>query len=192
MFPPGTPRTFRTFDDALSASPHLRVLRAMLRVGQTTLCDKNLQQSRCNSQTSAVLEQDTSLKAPSSSMALPKKCRDLSLQPLNRMASIVQRVPSSYPCPVEDSNSNCTLFAVTDASWEALASYLGTSVSRFGQSPVIPTVCTLAHSLKGSPPKLCRSSMKLGCAGCSLSHSERRQKGIFCIFKLCGCFCLAV
>ena len=63
VFPPGTPRTFRTFDDALSASPHLRVLRAMLRVGQTTLCDKTLQQSPYNSQTS-VLQQDTSLKAP--------------------------------------------------------------------------------------------------------------------------------
>ncbi|CAK0786101.1 hypothetical protein CVIRNUC_009314 [Coccomyxa viridis] len=73
-------------------------------------------------------------------MALPNKCRDLSLQPLNRRALTVQRVPSSYPCPVEDSNTNCTLFAVTDASWEALASYLGMSISRFGQSPVIPTL----------------------------------------------------
>ena len=91
----------------------------------------------------------------------------------------MQRVPSSYPCPVEDSNTNCTLFAVTDASWEALASYLGMSISRFGQSPVIPTVCTLVHSWKGSPPKLCRSSMKLKCAGCRLSYFERQKKASF-------------
>ena len=32
MYPPGTPRIFRTFDDALAASPYLKDLRRMLKV----------------------------------------------------------------------------------------------------------------------------------------------------------------
>lgn len=32
VYPPGTSRTFRTFDDALAASPYLKDLRCMLKV----------------------------------------------------------------------------------------------------------------------------------------------------------------
>lgn len=52
----------------------------------------------------------------------------------------MQKVPSSYPCPIRDRATNCTLFAATDASWEALASFVGMSVSRFEQSPIITSV----------------------------------------------------
>ena len=142
VYPPGTPRAFRTFDDALSASPHLRVLRAMLRVGQPTsvtqLCSKAQTKVRlvlCCSKTPLSWHQEVAW--------LLQACAGIFSCNLSEMASTMQRVPSSYPCPVEDSNTNCTLFAVTDASWEALASFLGMSVSRFGQSPVVPTVCTL-------------------------------------------------
>lgn len=51
-----------------------------------------------------------------------------------------QRVSSSFPCPIYESSTNCTLFAATDASWEALASFVGMSVHRFEQSPIIKPV----------------------------------------------------
>ena len=143
VYPPGTPRAFPTFDDALSASPHLRILRAMLKVGLTILCYRALQRSPRKLRRLLGCSKRSFAWASMKWHGLSGQMQGSSLQSMSRVRVSVQRLPSSYPCPVQDSNTNCTLFAVTDASWKALASFLGISISGFGQSPVIATVCIL-------------------------------------------------
>ena len=54
------------------------------------------------------------------------------------------------PCDIHSTATNCTLFAATDASWAALASYLSKTVDQLAITPVMTPVIQLALSNKMS------------------------------------------
>ena len=52
----------------------------------------------------------------------------------------MQALPGPFPCPINSSTTTCTLFAATDSSWEALATFVGIGISTFEKLPVVNPV----------------------------------------------------
>ena len=52
----------------------------------------------------------------------------------------MQALPDTFPCPINSTTTTCTLFAATDSSWEALATFVGIGISTFEQLPVVNPV----------------------------------------------------